>query len=188
VISSFAKKLALARELKIGAGRLEILRQRVIIVPVQLFESMIVRSQNDPEYARGLYLDLKKAVSEFALSLDRKYKVRGSKLADVLVKLTEMNGYGKAEVIKDDRKNRIAIFRVNDLPSVNLKGKVKGHADIYWSGVLAGGVSAVYGEDMDCVETKCQLNGSGFCEFLVAKKSLLKKKGMLVGPYKEILR
>jgi len=190
LFSGFAKKLMFARELKMGEGRIEILHQRVIIIPSQYFNAIIETSLNDKSFESKVYEHLKSAVYTFCKELDKKFKLRGKKLEETLVNLTEMNGYGKLKIIKDDPQNKVAILHISDLPSIQVKGKVKGFGDMYWAGILAGGISYVYGTDVDCIETKCILKNSPFCEFVAAKKeNLIEKFGAKYGNrYRQILQ
>lgn len=190
LISGFAKKLMLARELKMGEGRLEILHQRVIIMPIQFFTALIESSLNNKEFEKDIYKQLKLSVKAFCKKVDKKFRLRGKKLEETLVNLTELNGYGHIKIIKDDPKNKIAVLHLTDLPSIYLKGKLRGMGDVYWAGILAGGISYVYNADVDCIETKCILNGEPFCEFVAAEKRILREKfGVKYGKrYKKLLQ
>lgn len=176
LISGFAKKLMFARELKMGEGRLEIMHQRVIMMPVQFFETMIKMSLKNKKFEKEIYKSLKKSVYEFSKELDKRFTVKGLKFTELLTLLTEMNGYGKVTPTKIDYKNKIAVFHLEDLPSGSLKGKMKGLGDVYWGGIMAGGASYALDANLDCIETKCVLQGNKYCEFVIAPKEVLLKK------------
>ncbi|MBI2938358.1 MAG: hypothetical protein HYY22_09135 [Thaumarchaeota archaeon] len=168
---SFVDKLLLGRELKFEEGRLSIFDQRVLIVPVELILLLIEKSVADEKFEQAIYDVMKKSVYGFCQTLAKRRGIEPKKMVDLLINLAEMNGYGKLQLINLDYDKKQAIFHMRSLPSEALLEKKLGKriVDRYWAGMLAGGASWIFGEDVDAVETRCVADGKESCEFVVRK-------------------
>jgi len=116
-----------------------------------------------------MYDVMKESVYNFCKALAKRRGVKPREMVDILIKLAEMNGYGKLQLVKLDYGKKEAIFHMRHLPSELIatngtKGKV---ADRYWAGMLASGASWIFDEDVDAVETRCVADGKESCEFVV---------------------
>lgn len=175
----FVSKLLLSRQLSFERGELSIFGQRIIIVPIELIEMLIIESAKDPDFEKAIYNAMKESVRTFCEELNKKNNIQQKEMLDVLGKLTEMNGYGEYRLIKVDYDKKFAVVHMRGLPSQALRGdkRVKGKksADSYWAGMLAGGGCFVFGEDVDAVETRCVISGKDSCEFVLGTKKSIKE-------------
>jgi predicted hydrocarbon binding protein len=173
----FVAKLLFSKQLSFEPGRFTIFGHRIVIVPVDFLLLINKWCEKDPAFRRTLYKTTKEAVYRFAIDIDRKERVPKKDMAAFLTNLTEMNGYGQIEIPRLDYAKKIAIFRMHGLPSERQVGKIRrGPIDFYWAGMLAGGAAFVFADKkMECVETKCVINGSPYCEFVAGTKASLKR-------------
>jgi len=149
-------------------------------VPVELILLLIRKSGNDKKFEHSIYDVMKESVYRFCKTLARRRDVKAKEMVQILVNLAEMNGYGKLKLIKLDYEKKQAIFHMRHLPSELLTSK-KGFGnlkvvDMYWAGMLAGGASWIFREDVNAIETRCVIDGKESCEFIVtASTSSLEK-------------
>ncbi len=168
---SFVDKLLIGRELKFEEGSLTIFDQRVLIVPVELILLLIEKSVADEKFEQSIYDVMKKSVYSFCQTLGTRRGIEPKKMVDLLINLAEMNGYGKLQLIKLDYDKKEAVFHMRHLPSEALLEKElsKRIVDRYWAGMLAGGASWIFGEDVNATETRCVADGKESCEFVVGE-------------------
>ena len=175
----FVTKLLMSGQLKFEKGKLSIFDQRVLIVPLELILILIRESLKDKKLAHYVYESSKESVIDFCKSIQKKLNLSNKDTLDVLLGLTEMNGYGEITPIKIDYDKKLAIFHLKGLPSKAFFGKMRVNentaVDIYWCGLVAGGMSFVFSDDINCLETRCVITGKETCEVVAAKKELLKK-------------
>lgn len=174
----FVTKLLMSGELKFDQGQITIFDQRVLIFPMSMVEIMIEKSLKDDEFARSIYDAAKRSVAEFSENVCRRLNIKKEKdFLDILFKLTEMNGYGQIVPVKVDYENKIGVLHLRGLPSKVLSGKFTGvrTADVYWCGLVAGGMSHVFETDVDAVETRCVSDGKDSCEIIAGRPADLKK-------------
>jgi predicted hydrocarbon binding protein len=175
----FVSKLLLSRQLSFERGELSIFGQRIIIVPIELIEILIIESVKDPNFEKSIYTAMKESVRKFCEELHKKNNIQQKQMLDVLGKLTEMNGYGEYRLIKVNYDKKFAVVHMKGLPSQALRGtkemKGKDAVDSYWAGMLAGGGCFVFGEDVDAIETRCVITGKNSCEFVLGNKKFLKE-------------
>ncbi len=171
-VISFVDKLLFSRQLKFEQGRLTIFDQRVLIVPVELILAIIEKCTVDRKFERLIYDVMKESVYNFCKTLAKRRAVKPKEMVQILINLAEMNGYGKLELIKLDFEKREAVFHMRNLPSELLTHDSKFRrkvVDRYWAGMIAGGASWIFGEDVDATETRCVADGKESCEFVIGK-------------------
>jgi len=175
----FVAKLLMSGQLNFEKGNLSIFGERVLIIPLELILILVRESLKDKKLAKYVYESSKQSVIGFCTDIQKRLKVTQKETLDILINLTEMNGYGEITPIKVDYKNKVAIYHLKDLPSKAFFGKMKVNksttVDVYWCGLVAGGMSFVFSEDIDCIETRCIITGKVSCEIVAARKEFLKK-------------
>lgn len=186
----FVTKLLMSGQLKFEKGQMSIFGQRVLIFPLEMVKIIMKESINDPKFATSIYKAAKESVMAFSNDVSDRLNIHKEKeMLDILFKLTEMNGYGTINPIKIDYENKTAILHLEGLPSKTLLGKVKNAqaGDVYWCGLVAGGMSYVFKEDVEAVETSCVITGKESCEIMAGNKKFLegklKESGMPKPPY-----
>lgn len=174
----FVTKLLMSGQLKFEQGQLSIFDYRVLIFPMEMVSLIIEKSLHDKKFSAEIYDASKKAVLGFTKDVSKRLNIKNKKeILEMLFKLTEMNGYGQITPVKIDYENNLGILQLRGLPSKSLLGRFKGvkTADVYWCGLVAGGLSFVFGTDVDAVETRCVISGKDSCEIVAAKKETLDK-------------
>ena len=81
----------------------------------------------------------------------------------------ELLGYGSHEISKIDFKKNLYIFKTSSASASsfkNLFGLQKLSKDVYLSGMWAGALEAISGENVVCIETSCVAKGNQYCEFI----------------------
>lgn len=138
-------------------------------MPVELILLLIEKSVVDEKFERAIYDVMKKSVYNFCQTLGKRRGIEPKKMVDLLTNRAEMNGYGKLQLISLDYDKKQAVFHMRSLPSEALFGKELGKriVDRYWAGMLTGGASWIFGEDVDATETRCVADGKKSCEFVV---------------------
>jgi predicted hydrocarbon binding protein len=174
----FVTKLLMSQQLKFEKGIMTIFGERVLIFPLDMVKLVIEKSLKDEKFANSIYDAAKESVIAFSGKVSNRLNIKKPKdMLDMLINLTEMNGYGEIQPVKIDYDTNFAVFHLRGLPSESLFGKVKGAktADVYWAGLVAGGLTYVFGKDIDCAETRCAINGKQSCEIIGAEKKQLLK-------------
>lgn len=175
----FVTKLLMSGQLKFEEGQMSIFGQRVLIFPLDMVKIFIEKSIEDESFSASIYDAAKKAVVSFCTNVSKKLNItKDEDMLDVLFKLTEMNGYGKIIPKKIDYENKFAVLELHGMPSQVLFGKYKDvkTADVYWCGLVAGGLSFVFRTNVDAVETRCVIAGKDSCEIVGGKMDYLEKE------------
>lgn len=154
----------------------EILNQEVLIVPKDLFTHLIKLYANDMTLERGIYRMMRTSVYRFCQEIDSDQDLEPAELMQALLHLTQLNGYGHIEINDYDKEKQMATFYVRNLPSEELRGTYTFKGDTYWAGMLAGGMSYVFQEDVNALETQCVLEGRNSCRFVVAPDNTLQQE------------
>lgn len=175
-IVEFAKHLHLLGKTRITDTGPEMLGQQVMIVPRDLFTQLIDLYRDDPELERAMYETMKETIREFCANVDSDQEMDPAELLNTLLKLTKLNGFGHIEINDYDNEHREAVFYVRHLPSDDLQEGEPFKGDTYWAGMLAGGMSYVFQEEVDCLETQCILEGENSCQFVVAPRDTLRAR------------
>lgn len=176
----FVTKLLLSKQLKFEKGKMSIFDQRVLIFPVELLVLITEECIRDPEFEKQIYNAMKDSVQQFCSDLNKRHSIKRREMADILINLSEMNGYGQLQLVKIDYDEKYAIFHMRGLPSellknksVNLRGKDV--VDKYWAGMIAGGASFIFDDKkIQAIETRCVVTGKESCEFVAGPPAFLK--------------
>jgi len=91
-----------------------------------------------------------------------------------MVKLMEAYGFGVFEVKENSLPEKALVEVKNSSIAMSVKefrGEISKPVCVYVSAFLAGLASAVYGEELDCVEEKCSVSGEDVCVFTLFPRS-----------------
>src|SRR3989304_8853842 len=121
----FVAKLLVGRQLNFEKGKLSIFDQRVLIIPAGLMLIIIKTYLKDKKMEKSFYEAAKEGTITFCKGIARKSDIKSKGMLDILVNLTEMNGYGQIIPVKVDYENKVATFHLRGLPSEALRGEVK---------------------------------------------------------------
>lgn len=154
----------------------ELLGQNVMLIPRSLFPKLIGIYADNPELERGIYDMMHDTVYEFCASFDDKQDLSPAELLRILMRLTKLNGYGHIEINDYAIEDTTAAFYVRNLPSEDMEHERAFKGDTYWAGMLAGGMSYVFQQEVNALETQCVLEGAPSCRFIVAPKQQLQQE------------
>jgi len=98
------------------------------------------------------------------------------KIIDWQWKIVTFSGWGKWQIINIDPANNKLNAKFEDSPLAKAYKKSKYPVDIVATGFSAGGISAAFGKDLDCVETHCVAMGHPHCEIEVGPKEEIAEK------------
>ena len=139
----FVAKLLMGGQLSFEKGNLSIFGERVLIIPLDLILILVKESLKDKKLAKYVYESSKQSVINFCTNIQKKLKLSQKETLDILINLTEMNGYGEITPVKVDYESKRAIYHLKGLPSKAFFGKMKVGQnmtiDVYWCGLVAGG-------------------------------------------------
>ena len=173
----FAQKMLLLKQLNIEKGKIELLGQRVIIVPIKLISLLIDLYYKDKKLERDIYAVMRESVKEYSIKAKNTFKFKPETLLSMLMDLTRLNGYGDIYLEKISYPEKKALFKIDGLPS-NLLSTKYNHfmGDTYWAGITAGALTIIFDDlEIECLEIKCVLNGDKFCTFIAGTKNFLKE-------------
>ena len=98
------------------------------------------------------------------------------KIVDWQWKIVTFAGWGKWQIINIDLEQKRLNAKFESSPLAKYYGKSKYPVDIIATGFSAGGISAAFGEDLDCIETNCIAMGNQFCEIEIGRKEYIAKR------------
>lgn len=173
----FAQKMLLLKQFSIEKGKIELLGQRVIIVPIKLISLLIDLYYADKKLEKDIYMVMRESVKDYSLKAKNTFKFKPETLLSMLMDLTRLNGYGDIYLDKISYLEKKALFKVEGLPSNLLNNKYKNFmGDSYWAGITAGALTIIFDDpEIECLEIKCVLNGDKFCSFVAGTKHFLKE-------------
>jgi len=182
MIKTFADML-MHGYIRIERGTYKILNQSAILCHRHFFVELTKSAINDPQKTIDLYETAKKSViSGFTIGIMTEYKLSGKGLADVLVNIAELGGWGKFEIIDYDEAHKRTIIKVLDSAvGTSLVNTTSKPVDHIMRGIMGGMACLIFSSDMDFVETKCIAKGDPYCEFVAKEKSeFLKERSLFV--------
>ncbi len=172
-------KLILHRQLKMEKGEINLLGQRIVMLPM-ISLVQLQKKLEDDGYQYNIYKLLKEFGINWAKDLATKYKFKSSDIFEWGSKSVTLAGWGDVLVVSADVENKVIKFRLMNSAVVEFYGKSEVPVDHFFRGMVAGAMSAVYGVDMDCVETSCKALGAQFCEFVVKSSNSFDMSNELV--------
>lgn len=167
----FVKKLMFARQLTFDRGKMQVLNQRVVVIPSCVFMYMLKEGGSFEEAANYIYLSTKLSVKEkFGVGIEKEYGLKGKQKIDWLRDVNDLVGLGLLTISDYDPIKKRGIGVVTDAPIADniLKnyGKSDKPVDHDIRGFIAGGCSSAFASDVECVETECLAMGDNRCKFL----------------------
>ncbi len=168
----FATKLLLGRQFQIEKGSIKLLERSILLVPAEVLVQVYKANKDQ---GRLVYNASVKAAKEMSTHYEKRLGIKGTKLEDLLINLTELAGWGVMRVVTERDEDARAVFNIENSNVAITYGKSKEPVDHLARGFLAGGASVIFKEDVECVETKCLAMGSPYCQFIVDRAEALKK-------------
>jgi predicted hydrocarbon binding protein len=122
---------------------------------------------------KKIYEALKKSSKErFIPSFGKSFGADIKKEFEITKDFFIASGWGKIDVIDLQQESKRAIIVVENSPfAENLRGKTKNPVDVLTRAIFAGIFSAIFAEDIDCVETECAAQNQERCKFIIKPKT-----------------
>ncbi len=174
----FFKRLMLARQLSFTEGRIELMKQGIVMVPSEFFGKYILEANEDKEAVYKLYYAGKEIMREkFGIDMGKSYGFGVNEYSTWFVDIAKLSGWGNIKWEARNEKNHNGIISILNSPIANYAmGKVKSPCDHVIRGLMAGGASSAFVDDVDIIETECIALGNKSCTFIIDHYKTLKKK------------
>jgi predicted hydrocarbon binding protein len=165
MIDAFLKKLMFVRQLVLNEGRFEILSVRKAMLPI---DSFIQLQELNPE---KYYLIIKNTVKTDFERYAKMLNMNAEALQLKMKELLETYGIGTIQVADlNMQQKRAAINVLDSAIAINfIQNKRKATKPVCFlnTAIIAGAFTFLFGQDMNCQETKCITQGQKICEFIV---------------------
>lgn len=171
------KKLLMAGQIKFEEGSISFLNSRVLITPSELFINLMNRFKYNDNICLEFYRASKSTnIKGFAKEVSRKYNLKQLELAKWLINTGNVSGWGNIKFIAQDNNNKTGVVEVRNGISQKIKSKIP--VDHFLRGQIAGGTSAAFNMEFECIERKCIAEGDECCEFVIKPRSIFIKEGI----------
>lgn len=170
---SVMAKLLLNQQIKMSEGRLALMGVRDCFTPTITFVSM-QKSLEKTGSQHLIYTSSKKAGYDWFKVMSGVYS--GMKQFEAIkwgIDIVALSGWGIPQLEKIDLENKLSTFTIKNSTVAKLYGPSDFPVDHLFRGLVAGGVSFILKDDLDCLEKKCSANGDSLCQFLVGPKNKL---------------
>lgn len=171
------KKLLMAGQIKFEEGNITFLNSRITIVPVELLINLMERFKYDEKICLEFYKASRFThIEGFAEEVSKRYNIRQIELAKWLINGANTGGWGIVKFTAEDDFNRMAVIEVRNGISKGVKSTVP--VDHFLRGQIAGGASAAFNMNLDCIERRCAAAGDDYCEFVIKPRESFIRDGI----------
>ncbi len=165
--------------LDLSNGQMSLMNTPVNVVPTYLMceqQRMLIEQLGFKDAYEKIYAYAKKGSFEYNSEFMKREKFSDKrKTIDWQTKLFAFAGWGELDRAFTDFNNTRFIAHFKNAPYPKSYGPAKYPVDFIGAGLIAGGLSALVGTDLDSVETKCVSRGDAFCEIETNKPDITKK-------------
>lgn len=168
-----------AKLLDISDGRLMLMKTPVNVVPTSILcneQKMLIKSLGLETAYKQMYLESKKGSYEYNATF---IKTQGftdeHKIIEWQIKIVAFAGWGELELVLLDPKETKVIVNFKNSSYPKSYGSAKYPVDFMATGFVAGGVSALFGKDLEAFETKCLAIGDQYCQIEVGPPKIINK-------------
>jgi predicted hydrocarbon binding protein len=170
MINTFIDKYLFTNNLKYAHNNFYLGNIPFVFFPTNFLIELV--ASDKPEISKSIYEMVKKDARDHFFESVGVENVDGRKQLDFFVNFFTGSGWGKISVVDFSKESKRAIIVVDNSPFVEaLKGKCTHHVDTFFAGMIAGAMSKIIGEDMDCVEVECAVAGAEHCKFIIKPKT-----------------
>ena len=171
----FISNLLLHRRLKFEKGKIILLDQPMVIIPLEYFigETVRVLKSNDFDEMMKLYFDAWKSGVVFMKKFVQGFKVTNfSDRYNLAMEIISMSGFGDYKTLKFDTNN-FAYFEILNNPIAEDLYPSKIPVDFILRGFNAGGGCPVHERIINTIETECKAINGKRCVHINASTDLL---------------
>ncbi len=175
---SMFEELMLAKNISFNEGKIELLKQQVVMLPAEFMSDYTSEINNDPNKIKEIYQAGKEAIkNNFGPGIGKHYSFNFSDFFRWYISLAKLSGWGIVKWAEFDKNSYSGVITIEDsLVGTNLKNKVTSPCDHIIRGLMAGSATSAFLIDVDMIETECIALGSEKCKFLMGKYDYLKSK------------
>lgn len=170
----------LSKTLEMADGDLKLMGLDINIIPTSIISDLqkgLITSLGFSKAYDLLYERAKTGSLEYNKTFIKKQNFKDKhKILDWQTKIVTFSGWGVLEIAKIDFDADKHIVKFNNSKLPKVYGKAGYCVDIIPTGFVAGGLSAIYGKNVDALETKCISHGDPFCEIEVGSPEYIQKR------------
>lgn len=176
----------LIKEIKYKKGKLEFIGIPYVTLPAEILPVLnkdlnkIVGVATKGIIYQGAfdqaYKVVEKALKHNLLAyIISKLGIKRIEIAKKVLQIVQGEGWGRGEIVKEGKleKGETIVGRIYNSFEAQFYGKSKKPVCAFLMGSLAGGASAIWGEEVVVEETKCKAMGYEYCEFEAKLKRFL---------------
>ena len=161
-------------------GKISLMETPVNLIPTSILcehQKTLIKNLGIKEAYGILYGNSKDGSINYNLSFIKKLGlVDLRKIIDWQTKIVALSGWGEVDIAMVNPKEKNFVAHFKESAFAKSYGKEKYAIDFILTGLVAGGLTAATGVDLDAIETKCESMGDQFCEIEVGPKDTVEKK------------
>jgi predicted hydrocarbon binding protein len=170
MLNSFFDKYIFTGTLKYTHSNFFLVDVPFVIAPTNIL--MGIASEDDFEFQKKIYLEIKKGTRDYFLQKVTDLGIDKQRQLKFVEEFFIGSGWGDIQVVDLNNESKRAIIVVDNSPFVAaLKGKTKIECDVFIRGVFAGLFSRIFDTAIECVEVECAALNAERCKFIVKPKS-----------------
>lgn len=166
--------------LDIKNGKISLMETPVNIIPTSILcghQKTLIKNLGLEEAYNILYTNSKEGSINYNLSFIKKLGlIELRKIIDWQTKIVSLSGWGEVDIAMVNPKEKNFIAHFKESAFAESYGKEKYAIDFILTGLVAGGLTAATGVDLDAIETKCESMGDQFCEIEVGPTDTIENK------------
>lgn len=166
--------------LDVSNGKLVLMGTPINIIPTSILcneQKMLIKTLGMEVAYQQLYKESKAGSYNYNMEFIKTQKFTDKhKIIDWQTKIVAFAGWGELQLALLDSDNFRVIIHFKDSPYPKSYGPAKYPIDFIATGFVAGGVSALFGKDVDAVETRCLAKGDPFCVIEVGLPEIIDAK------------
>jgi len=161
-------------------GKISLMETPVNLMPTSILcehQKTLIKNLGQEEAYDILYGNSKEGSIRYNLSFIKKLGlVDIRKIIDWQTKIVALSGWGEVDIAMVNPKEKNFVAHFKESAFAESYGKEKYAIDFILTGLVAGGLTAATGVDLDAIETKCESMGDQFCEIEVGIKNTIENK------------
>lgn len=171
MLNGFYDKYIMTSTLKYTHNNFYLLNIPFLITPIEALTG--IAAVADIEFQKKVYSAVKKSTKEALMpQFSFNFGMEKKKETEFVQEFFTASGWGKIQTIDLEMEQKRAIIIIENSPfAESLKGKTQLPADLFIRGVLAGLLSKIFEEDIDCVEVECATHNNERCKFILKPKT-----------------
>ncbi len=173
----FLTKLMVSGQLKFEEGRIVMLKQPMVFIPLDFFVESTRRiiNNNDRKGMLNIYLDAWKSGFVFMETVSELYKMKKfEERYKIAMDIISMAGFGDYETMQFKR-GEYSHFKITNNSIAEIFHPSKVFVDHVLRGFNAGGGTPVHGRIINTIETECKAINGSHCIHINANTEILKK-------------